>query len=271
MAESEFVPKNIITGLANPNKNPPATFFPAAKKAAPPAPAPVKALDECVPANRLSWKDYTGAVPAGANFAAMTASGIRRVNNQGKDWFQAFFEPAQSWVQPWNLTPGNNAVNDCQKTITAMETYVKAHPGETVRLNPPPLKCAATILPKPVAVRTVAEATTIFGVECSKSKIADSNRLLAHEQLHFDISCLLAKKANQLLRKGIDFGVVGTAITDIYTKINVDNGSGAGDYDQQTDHGCNQGKQNDWQTKVTNGLQDYKIDDIGAPAKKKAP
>ncbi len=268
MPMHELLSKNITTIGFNPNNNQSGKFFPPVKNpvhySQPITIAPQPVFDECDPSRALTWADYKGAVPVGATWGAMTISGIRVVPVNGKNLFQAFFDSAQSWVNPWNNTPGDNSVNGCQPTIAAMEAYVRSHPGETIHYNRPnPVNCAATIFPGNVGVRTLQECTTVFGVECRKAKIKDSQRLLTHEKLHFEITCVLVKKANDLLRAGIDFTVVYEGLPRLFKKLNVDNGSGSGDYDAETIHGCDQVKQDAWQVKVNAGLGDYKINTLG--------
>ena len=267
MALHQFLSKNINTSGFQPNTNLPGKFFPPVqnpvqRQQAPPLP-PQQIFNECDHSRSLTWADYQSA-PPGATWGAMTASGIRVVNFNGKDLFQAYFDSSQSWVHAWDKTPTDNTVNGCQPTITAMEAYVRSHPGESVHYNrPAQVNCAATIFPRPLEVKTVGECTTVFGVECSRAKVEDSKRLLTHEKLHFDITCILVKKANDLLSAGVDFNVVYEGLISLYKKLNLDNGSGIGDYDTETNHGCDQVKQNEWQIKVGSSLPEYKISTIG--------
>jgi len=258
-----LAPQYITAGFYNPNKKPLTTFFPPVNKPAQPAKsvATLPVFNECDPARQLTWNDYQSS-PAGQT-GALTASGIRVVNSFGQNWFQAFFDPAGSFVSAWNKTPADNSVNGCQNAIDRVTSQVQAHEKASPRISSLGPVCAASILPQPVEVNNVAEVSTKFAPECARSRVADSERLLRHEQLHFAISCVLAKKANELVLKGIDFMLVYTGVVDLYNKINLNNGSGDGDYDAQTNHGCDQAKQNEWQTRVNNGLQDYRIPTVG--------
>src|SRR5450631_2045704 len=111
----ELLSKNITTSGFNPNNNQPGKFFPPVKNpvhySQPITIAPQPVFNECYPSRALTWADYKGAVPVGATWGAMTISGIRVVPVNGKILFQAFFDSAQSWVNPWNNTPGDNSVN----------------------------------------------------------------------------------------------------------------------------------------------------------------
>ncbi|MBK8553604.1 MAG: hypothetical protein IPL53_22115 [Ignavibacteria bacterium] len=77
---------------------------------------------------------------------------------------------------------------------------------------------------------------------------------MKHEKLHFEISCIIAKKGNIEIGKGKDFDKVGEKVTDFQNKININNGSGQGDYDEESKHRCDQAKQDEWNTKVLNSL-----------------
>lgn len=209
---------------------------------------------ECDPDRELTWADYKGSIPKGVTWAAMTRSGPIEVDDNGGSLFQGFFDPGNSWAQEKYIHASDNSKNGCGKIISDCENFMKGRkkPGE---INPIRSgKCPASIDHDKVTVNNAAECKTKFGPECKRAREADSKLLLIHEALHFKISCELSKKGNKELAKGKTFKDVFKKVKEIYTKINLDNGSGQGDYDEESKHRCDQKKQDEWNEKVKNGL-----------------
>jgi hypothetical protein len=80
--------------------------------------------------------------------------------------------------------------------------------------------------------------------------VADSARLLKHEQGHFDINCVLAKRANMALWVARDSKM-------IKPRDLVDAAADArdrDDYDIETNHGCKPVEQASWETDIAGGL-----------------
>jgi len=76
-----------------------------------------------------------------------------------------------------------------------------------------------------------------------------SERLLAHEQLHFLISCLLVRQANQSLQPEDDPQKMLELVKSVAQRINVQ-------YDQDTKHGTDNEAQMDWETQVQEQFED---------------
>ncbi len=70
-----------------------------------------------------------------------------------------------------------------------------------------------------------------------------SARLLRHEQLHFTISCLLAREANLSLANGGDPQAMLMLLNSVATRLNVQ-------YDSETNHGLNREKQIEWEEAI---------------------
>lgn len=70
-----------------------------------------------------------------------------------------------------------------------------------------------------------------------------SAQLLRHEQLHFSISCLLAREANASLQRGGDPQAMLMLLNAVATRMNVQ-------YDTETNHGLNRKKQEEWEEAI---------------------
>ena len=79
--------------------------------------------------------------------------------------------------------------------------------------------------------------------------------LLAHEQLHFDISELYARKFRQKLSKMSFTENIKVEISNLYTKITKEKIEVQKAYDNETDHSVNIIKQKQWEQKIKSELQ----------------
>jgi hypothetical protein len=70
-----------------------------------------------------------------------------------------------------------------------------------------------------------------------------SERLLRHEQVHFAISCLLAREANAALQTGGDPQDMLLLVNAVATRLNVQ-------YDAETSHGLNADQQARWEEAI---------------------
>ena len=70
-----------------------------------------------------------------------------------------------------------------------------------------------------------------------------SQQLLRHEQLHFSISCLLAREANVALMTGGDPQAMLLLLNAVATRLNIQ-------YDIETGHGLNRQKQTEWEQAI---------------------
>ena len=95
-----------------------------------------------------------------------------------------------------------------------------------------------------------------------KSFLKDSSdELLKHEQLHFDITELYARKMRQQISK-ISFQNeknASLAIQKIYNSVTTAFNNEQDEYDKETEHGINKAKQKQWIDSVHNQLNNLKI------------
>jgi hypothetical protein len=83
-----------------------------------------------------------------------------------------------------------------------------------------------------------------------------SSRVLRHEQTHFAISCLLTKQANAVLRNGENAQPMLALLRATAIRLNVQ-------YDTETNHGGNVGKQAEWERAVQAQLKAGPLSDVG--------
>jgi hypothetical protein len=211
--------------------------------------------DPCVPNRKLTWANFTQTVPATAPASreAETHFRIVEVPFGGTQLFQARLLPA-SWVRPRSAQPGNLAVNNCQREITPCETFFNGVPAGAVgaTFSTPgtaSATCPAANVTPAVTATNFGECTTVIGAACTAARVSDSEtRLLPHEQLHFDIACVLAHKANAARASG-----AAVTLAAVQTRAN----SVTAQYDApapQSDHGCHAAGQATWDSDVALGM-----------------
>lgn len=214
----------------------------------------------CDPARKLVWGDFAGAVPA-SNFGAMTAPvhPFPTTTVNGITYFIARLDTARSWVKPRSANPTDPALNGCGTLVTACETHFNGQApgttGATWSLGSP-TGCAASMGPNPASstARSHADCSSVVGIECERMAVAESARLLKHEQGHFDITCVLVHKANAALAAGASQASVATA-------LRLRNNALTSLYDStaQTNHGCNAAQQAAWEAQIAAGLPAYTV------------
>lgn len=213
----------------------------------PPAPPAV-----CLPNRALTWADFQGK--PNANFTAATVAPVAAATVQGKRLFQALFDSATSWARPIVKDPTNRAATGCSGAIRACETSISSGKTKSWSFSGnPPANCPNGTAPTPSVVATnTAECTTLIGAECDRAAGVDSARVLAHEQRHFDIACLIAKKANTALAGG-------TAEAAVKNGVDAKRQPTQTKYDTDSDHGCIAGGQATWDAAVAGGLANVTI------------
>ena len=77
--------------------------------------------------------------------------------------------------------------------------------------------------------------------------VNESNRMLLHEQIHYMISCLLTRRANETLRNGGDPLEMAKKLKKRATQLNLQ-------YDKDTNHGLNTEAQLDWEREIQQQL-----------------
>jgi hypothetical protein len=226
------------------------------------APQPSTGPRICVPARPLTWKDFQDT-PTGTH-SAWTRYDHDIKKEKGQKIIRAVFDYVGSWVKQEFKYPTDRKKTNCGKNIADCEKFLKAaaakgYVGSTYSLQNPG-KCAASITPDPSVVATTpAECTSKLGPECDRVAVAESARLLRHEQLHFSIGCVLAEKGTDYLKKNPTANAQ-TVLNAVIQKSNqLSIGGSTNLYDTQTNHGCNAAAQATWEQKVSKGLPTVKI------------
>lgn len=222
--------------------NPPLTLDPALRF----TPVTIIPVPRCEPDRPLTWADFPGRGVTGG-FSAVTRVTTPQIIVDGNPMFQAQLSD-RSAVLPSILGLGARATNACAPVVTRCERHMRANPGgnwTTARPNPD--RCPATQISINTAT-TFDECETIVGAGCDADAMQESDRLLAHEQLHFDIPCTLVGRANDALIAGTHNPAQLT--TWLRDKIPPQQRA----YDGASRHGCNAAGQATWVTNVANGL-----------------
>ncbi len=216
-------------------------------------PTPLPEL--CQPNRPLTWADFTGK-PTGS-FDAFTAFHHELATVQGEQVVRAVLDPARCFAEPRLKNPADRVHSGCDAAIKQCETLLAGKTGVTLPLASPG-RCAASAKPDPSVVATSsATCSTVLGPECDRIKGLDSQRVLRHEQLHFTIACLLARKGTRALALN-PASEAQRILQDVQAKA-TDLSADTGRYDSETDHGCNASAQAAWETSVAAGLPLVKI------------
>lgn len=216
----------------------------------PPTPAPLPA--PCSPSQPLTWANFTGT-PSGTH-SAWTSYDYAVVTTGATPAIEARFAPSRSWVRPQFGNPTDRNLSGCANHITQCESFFP--PGSTggsFALNSTPsTTCPAASRPTPgIVASSLGDCGSVIATECDRVALLESNRLLHHEQLHFDIACALANKGNIALRD-----TPGAVPQTILAGVQSLDRTVVRDYDSsaQTDHGCNASSQASWDADVAAGL-----------------
>jgi len=119
--------------------------------------------------------------------------------------------------------------------------------------------CATFLMVEPVET----DGNILFSVQAvfikSKSNIIQtSDYILKHEQLHFDICELYARKLRKMMTE-TDFKKVKNIqheIQTMYNKVNMEFGKYENKYDEDTNHGENPAKQKVWSDDVAGQMKE---------------
>ena len=236
-------------------------------EATPPDPA------ECEPSRDLTWADFTGRAPRQRRFGAMTFSSLREraintallrcmpdsaaaMANPPSRAIQGFFNPARSGVRARYANASDPAVNGCRQTITRCERYFdrlarRRRTGGEWWMSPG-RGCDASVAPRGDKATSRDECATVVASDCNDRAVAESARLLNHEQVHFDLTCAMARKANAMINSTTNFpALLRAARTNLSRQQRL--------YDRQTNHGCIAAQQTSWETAIAAGLPDVTI------------
>jgi hypothetical protein len=221
--------------------------------------------EECDPTRTLSWADFTGTPSVGSQFGAVTSSSVNPIDVPsqvcmervlGKTAsptrrFRAKFDSGGSWVLPSIKDASDPNKNGCPALVSECVNFFKGSGSGSWALRPDG-HCAAGVPPRGDIATSAKECVTKVGADCNDMKVADSARLLKHEQNHFNISCVFAQKANAALQNGQLERPIHKAVIDKRTPTQTL-------YDNETHHGCEAAKQAAWETNIAAGLNDIAI------------
>ncbi|MBT0959886.1 eCIS core domain-containing protein [Denitromonas iodatirespirans] len=220
---------------------------------------------ECDPARALTWADFSGAPRPRSRFGAMTHSRLAeraintalarcapytRPNTRG---VQAVFTPARSWVKPEFANAADPARNGCRRTVASCQAFFDrearaGRAGGTFGMSSAASRrCPASARARGDLATSRAECASVVATDCTDRATAESARLLAHEQGHFNLTCAMARKANTMLATAPNFDALLRAARTSLSRQQRR-------YDSQTRHGCNAGAQSAWETAIAGGL-----------------
>jgi hypothetical protein len=227
--------------------------------------------DECSPNRALTWADFAGT-PSGT-FSAETSSTVKdipmeaqkaaclkRVLGKPDDQlrvFQAKLDSSKSWVKARFRNPANPALSGCATHVNECVTWFRGlkrgQTGSMGLTSTPSPNCPAGIVASAaVQATTTDECTTVLGPECARVAQSESQRLLHHEQVHFNLSCVMAKKATYALAAG---GTLGAIKIDVADRVREQQAK----YDNETNHGCDAASQAAWEKDIGDGLPNVRI------------
>ncbi len=221
---------------------------------------------EC-PRTPLTWADFrvrensgrfganTGWDVSDRPMAANVAACVRTVLGWSQDQthvFQATFTPATAWVKRQFANPSDVAATGCDKRVLQCERNFSRRlprgqiPGDFTFSARGGGTCPASIAPATVTA-TSTDKCHLIGEECTRTAVAESARLLRHEQGHMDIACAMARKFNMAIATGTPFSQLSRNPVGFIQQIQ-------NRYDAQTSHGCLAGPQATWEGEIHGGL-----------------
>jgi hypothetical protein len=138
------------------------------------------------------------------------------------------------------------ATNRRAPLVAQCRQFLGAGPGASWSPNAR-TGCAASAFTRATATN-MGECESFVGTACDADAVAESARLLAHEQGHFDITCKLVGRADDAL-------AAGRPLATVRTWLGAHNGRQQAHYDNDTNHGCTAGQQAAWEAAIVGGLQ----------------
>ena len=129
------------------------------------------------------------------------------------------------------------------------------HPYAAITYSGMSYSFSAEVINNQVKVNYTVNCFFIPNKSWVKSEYKSDVELLKHEQLHFDISELYARKFREQLSKISFTENVKVEISDLYEKITKEKIELQNEYDIETDHSVNVLKQKNWEQKILIELQ----------------
>ncbi len=238
---------------------------------------------ECTPSRTLTWADFSGTPNARSRFGAVTASDLRErdmnvallqcsapavtagLPSRG---IQAYLDSTRSWVKARPANASDPAQNGCNTRVRACEAHFDAiaargQTGGTYALSTAADRgCPAAARARGDVARSRSDCATLVATDCTDREIAESARLLQHEQGHFDLTCKMATKANGLLASAPS---LATLLTNARATLRTQQTQ----YDRDSAHGCNASGQASWETDIAAGLPNVAIPLTAPPARRR--
>ena len=230
----------------------------------------------------LTWADFRvagGSGRFGANTGwsvkdkpmdANVATCARQVLGWSQDQthvFQATFERSTAWVKRQFAEPTNVAATGCSKPVRQCErNFSRRRPsgqiaGDFTFSAGDGAACPASIAPATVTA-TSADECHLIGEECTRTAVAESARLLRHEQGHLDVACAMARKFNMAITNGTPFSVLNQNPVAFIQRVQ-------NKYDNQTHHGCLPGPQAAWEADIGSGLPNESLPQPAPPPRRR--
>lgn len=235
---------------------------------------------EC-PQAPLTWADFpiggkgspfqanTGWMVRDAPMDPKAATCLQNILGWSSDQthvFQATFDPKVAFVRNRVANPTSPAATGCDKAEDKCRKNFSQQlpagqvPGPftyTPTGNP---ACPATAAGPAVVANTTGDCSMITAA-CISAEVAESARILKHEQGHMDIACAMARKFNMALRQGTPFSVLNRDPRGFIQRIQ-------DRYDADTHHGCLPGPQAAWEAEIASGLPKEALPKAQAPARR---
>jgi hypothetical protein len=209
-------------------------------------PVDIIPVPRCDPDRKLTWADFPSSNVPGS-FGGVTRMVTPQLNVDGNPMFQAQLnQVTKSAVVEKVRHADDRSKNGCAPLVAKCKRDM-AKGGTWTTSRPNPDKCPAGINSINTAT-TVDECETVIGAGCDADAVMDSARLLAHEQLHFDISCTMVGRADDaLLARSHTPAVLKKWLNDNLPVLQKK-------YDDESDHGCKATEQASWEADVAAGL-----------------
>lgn len=157
-------------------------------------------------------------------------------------------------MKPRNRNPDRSYFQNISQQVEECKEHLNQHSNGTYNLGfNPTNSCSASFSPPGSFTAESPSECESYGREANQAAQNESQRLLAHEQVHFEISCGVAEKANWIVDAGVSFDQVEDRVDSVPRELQ-------DAYDSEITHGCDESAQNDWennyQDKIDNELSD---------------
>ncbi|MEM1319220.1 MAG: DUF4157 domain-containing protein [Bacteroidota bacterium] len=210
-------------------------------------------------ASNLSWSDYT-VTTRRRRHSAFTDYDFSTQTVSGQQVIRVDFSSRGSYVRRKFANPGNRSLNGCARGIEYCHNFFEelartpgGVPSQYPTLGGTSGRCPASIGPDTsLEARSDGECETVLGAECDRAAAAESSRLLRHEQYHFAVGCIMARKGTQAILDGQD-------VAQVFAQVRRHDSAQIISYDNDTNHGCDQAEQDRWEADIDAGLPNVQI------------